>query len=273
MQEQRRQIITFLVFVVVLIAILVALIITLVYLYKKRQNKHIRQLETIKNDYEKNILSAQLEMQEQTLQHISREIHDNINLGLTLAKLTLTTATPATVVQKAEEATGLITTAIESLTGLSRNISANQVEEEGLMAAVETELQKLNKTGEYETAFSCTGEPVFMDGKKELVIFRIVQEALNNIIKHARAGKIMLLMNYGEKNLDIKITDDGCGISNGSATATPAGRGAGLGNMKKRAAMAGGRCEIAPRPGGGTMVNITVPMEDPFNLPDQPVKQ
>jgi two-component system, NarL family, sensor kinase len=244
-----------------LIGLLALMIVTLLLLYKKRQFKYLELIETIKNDYEKNILGAQLEMQEQTLQHISREIHDNINLGLTLAKLTLTSAAPAALQQKSGEAINHITTAIENLTALSRNIGAHLVEEEGLLAAIKNELGKLTKAGQYKVVFNCTGEPVFMEGKKELVIFRMVQEALNNIIKHAHANQITLSMNYGERELNITIADDGCGIAHCPPGHIPA-KGAGLGNMKKRAAMVGGYCEITTGAKGGTAVLITIPMAE-----------
>jgi two-component system, NarL family, sensor kinase len=257
MQVKKYQFLIFIIVVTIVIALFVLFFVVIVYIFKKRQNKHLRQLQTIKNDYEKNILGAQLEMQEATLQHISKEIHDDINLGLTLAKLTLTTAAPSLLQQKTGEAVTLISNAIEKLTALSRNISANLVEEEGLLAAITLELDKLNKAGKYTVTFTCTGEPVFLNGEKELVIFRMVQEALNNIIKHAHATRIALCMEYGSAQLTITVIDDGCGISN---TPAETARGTGLGNLKKRARSVGGHCEVKAQTTGGTGVYITIPI-------------
>jgi two-component system, NarL family, sensor kinase len=258
MQKRAAQLSMVLIITAILTAVFVCIIIVLLLIYKNRQNKHLHQLQTIKNDYEKNILGAQLEMQEATLQHISKEIHDDINLGLTLAKLTLTTATPLLLQQKSGEAVTLISSAIEKLTALSRNISANLVEEEGLLAAITTELDKLNKAGQYRVNFTCTSEPVFLNGEKELVIFRMVQEALNNIIKHAKATQITLCMEYSSTQLSITINDNGCGINTTNPTETA--KGTGLGNLKKRAKSVGGHCEVKPQTTGGTMVYITIPI-------------
>jgi signal transduction histidine kinase len=72
----------------ILILLMASFIITIFFLYRKRQLAYYKAIEELRLDYEKSLLRTQLEIQEQTLQHISREIHDNINLSLTLAKLT-----------------------------------------------------------------------------------------------------------------------------------------------------------------------------------------
>ena len=91
MQSGKNDIIIFLLVTTVIILLLTGLIISLIYMYQKKQLTYQQNLEKLKLDHEKNLMAAQLEIQEETFQHISREIHDNINLSLTLAKLHLNT--------------------------------------------------------------------------------------------------------------------------------------------------------------------------------------
>jgi two-component system, NarL family, sensor kinase len=91
MQKTTNDIIIFLIVVSALIISMVLFIILMLYQYRKKQAQFQIDLEQIKLDHEKTLMTAQLEIQEQTFQHISREIHDNISLNLTLAKLQLNT--------------------------------------------------------------------------------------------------------------------------------------------------------------------------------------
>src|ERR1700737_2973926 len=91
METNNSEIIIFLLITSAIILFLGGFIVTLIYLYQKKQLAYQQNLENMKLDHEKNLLKAQVEMQENTFENISREIHDNINLSLTLAKLNLNT--------------------------------------------------------------------------------------------------------------------------------------------------------------------------------------
>ncbi|TMI86028.1 MAG: hypothetical protein E6H06_21375, partial [Bacteroidetes bacterium] len=91
MQKAHYDIVLFLLVSTFLILLMAGFIVTILYLYRKKQLAYFKTIEELKFDYEKNLLHTQLEMQEQTLEHIAREIHDNISLSLTLAKLNLNT--------------------------------------------------------------------------------------------------------------------------------------------------------------------------------------
>src|SRR5678815_5083890 len=91
MQKAHYDIVLFLSVCTFLILLMAGFIVTILYLYRKKQLAYYKTIEELRLDYEKNLLHTHLEIQEQTLQHISREIHDNIGLSLTLAKLNLNT--------------------------------------------------------------------------------------------------------------------------------------------------------------------------------------
>ena len=91
MQQPTEQIVIFVISSLILITIMISFFVTIIFLYRKRQQQFEQNLFQTKLDYEKSILLTQVEIQEQTFQHISKEIYDNINLSLTLTKLNLHT--------------------------------------------------------------------------------------------------------------------------------------------------------------------------------------
>ena len=91
MQTQKGDIILLIIFTSVLLLLLLSFIAAVLFLYQKKSILYNKEMEDVKNNYDKNLLRMQLEMQEQTFQDIAREIHDNIGLSLTLAKLQLNT--------------------------------------------------------------------------------------------------------------------------------------------------------------------------------------
>lgn len=237
-----------------------AFILYLVLAYRKRQNQFQQSLEQIKLEHDRTLLSSKLEMQEQTFQHISREIHDNINLSLTLAKLQLNTFDwndkPASE-QKMKTSIELLSKSIAELSDISKGLNADIIIQQGLIRALEYEIDRIRQTGLFTIDFNLTGEPVYMDTQRELIIFRIIQEAFNNIIKHARAAKTGLHMHYDLQLLTITITDDGVGFD---TQLSGKSREAGLKNMMTRTTMLGGEMDINTRPGQGTALNFTIPI-------------
>ena len=254
-------IIIFIVSVSFLLLLLISFIITIVYKYQQKQNAYNKGLEELKISYESAMLEAQLEIQEDTFQHISREIHDNIGQKLSLAKLYLNTFNlegNSFEDQKIVNTISLIGDSINELSDISRSLSSEIIFSEGLIKALENESLQLQKSGMFKIDFSVNGEIEFLDAKKELVLFRIVQEALNNIVKHSAAKTILLKLSYKIPLLCLDIIDDGNGfLHNGNSK-----NGMGLIYMKKRAETINGKCLIMSKPGKGTTIQIEIPYYD-----------
>ena len=261
MQKDTYDIVIFLIVVSALILALVAFIILMLYLYRKKQILFFQNIEQMKLDHEKTLMSAQLEMQETTFEHIAREIHDNINLSLTLAKLQLNTinwAGKERPEEKVATATELLTQSIKDLGDLSKALHADFIKQQGLIKAVEEEVQHIRQAGVFTIKRVITGYPTYMDAHNELLVFRIVQEAFNNIIKHAEAENAELILNYNDAGLRISIIDDGKGFDTLVKTVN---RQAGLKNMQARIKMLGGTMEINSRPGNGTSLSFMIPFQ------------
>ena len=224
-------IIIFIAGITILLLLLISFIITIVYKYQQKQNAHFKDIETLKTSHENILLQSQLEIQEQTFQKISREIHDNIGQKLTLAKLYLNTInyayTDKTMIQ-VNDSVNIIGEAINDLSDLSHSMSSEIILNNGLIRALEFEAAQLTKSGIYKICFSATGNPVFMDTNTELMLFRIVQEVLNNIVKHSDASEIDINLHYTDALLIIEIKDNGKGFYTGKNWP-----GTGLKNIKK----------------------------------------
>ena len=261
MQKTSFDIIVFLIVVSGLIIFMVAFIVFMLYLYRKKQQGFEKNIVQIKQDHEKTVLNAQLEIQEQTFQHISREIHDNISLSLTLAKLQLNTFDwndKDGSSDKLNSSVKLLTKSIAELSDISKGLNTDIIIQHGLLWAVEEEIKRIRQAGLFTLDFILTGTPVYMNAQQELIIFRIIQEAFNNIIKHAKSPRAGLHLHYDDVKLHITIVDDGIGFDTELAAKT---QHAGLKNMETRAKMLGGKMKIESRPGQGTSLNFKIPFE------------
>jgi signal transduction histidine kinase len=258
MQDQSTQgIIIFIAGTSFLLLLLISFIISIAYKYQQKQNIYFKDIEALKTSHENTLLQSQLEIQEQTLQNISREIHDNIGQKLTLAKLYLNTFNfneRHIAIQQVGDSVNIIGEAIKELSDLSRSMSSEIILNNGPIKAVEFEAAQLAKTGLYKINFSVTGSPVFLDTNTELILFRIVQEVLNNIVKHAAASAIDINLHYDNVLLTVQINDDGKGFDT-----TEARPGTGLQNIKKRAAMLKGHVMVNSSINMGTKFKIEIP--------------
>ncbi len=261
MQKNPYDIVVFFVVVSGLIVFMVAFMVFILYLYRKKQQGFEKDILQIKQDHEKEVLNTQLEIQEQTFQHISREIHDNISLSLTLAKLHLHTLEwndKKASNEKVDTSIHLLTNSIADLSDISKSLNADIIIQHGLLKAIEDELQRIRQAGLFTLDYELTGTPLFMDNQKELIIFRIIQESFNNIIKHAEADNARLVLHYNTVKLNITISDDGMGFDTELSSAN---HHAGLKNMETRIKVLKGEMNISSRPGKGTVLSFNIPFE------------
>lgn len=261
MQKTSYDIIIFLIVVSALIICMVIFIIIMLYLYRKRQVQFQMNLAQIQLDHEKTIMTAQLEIQEQTFQHISREIHDNISLSLTLAKLQLNTFDWNDRVESSDKLNNsveLLTRSITELSDISKGLNADIIIQQGLLRAVEEEIKRIRQAGLFSIDYRLTGTPVYLNAQQELIIFRIIQEAFNNIIKHSNSRNAFLHLHYDNVKLDFSIVDDGIGFD---TKLSANNQHAGLVNMERRAKMLGGKMKIESLPEQGALINFTIPFK------------
>lgn len=247
-----------------LFLLLVVFVTIYVLLYKRKRQQHEIEKDQLQARYHQELLRTQLEIQEQTLKTISQEIHDNIGQTLSLAKLNLALEDEQQSGGNIKVASShqLISKAIQDLRDLSRSLNTDYVAEMGLIRSIEYELEMISKTGVIKTNLQVEGQQRKLDKQKELILFRIVQESLNNIIKHAGADRLMVAANYQPGELLITINDNGRGVD-----LTPLNEnsntvfGLGIRNMDNRAKLIGADFSMASTLGSGTTVSIKLPVE------------
>ncbi len=232
-------------------------------IYIRRKYHHIQEKQRMQSSFKEELLRTRLEIQEQTLQTISEEIHDNIGQALSLAKLKLNTLDyldQDKLRSKTTDAKELVSKAIQDLRDLSRSLNTDAIASQGLVSALEQELEMYRRT-DFKAELLADGPVPRLEPQKELIIFRIIQESLNNISKHADAGQIRVIIKAGKENLEIRVEDNGKGFDPGLVQRrTENTKSLGLRNMANRAAMIGADFRLCSEPGKGTIVILTLPL-------------
>jgi two-component system NarL family sensor kinase len=265
MYTEKVMIIAF-VLVLILMAALIAVIALLTYRNHRRQTNLVIELNDVRNRYDQEILKTTIEVQEQTLEHISREIHDNIGQYMTLAKLHINVVAMDSCEQqqnKLQIAGKLLGEALEDIRDLTNSMSLDTLKASGLSRAIDGQLRQLKKAGLHEVRYvEKMGSCERLEHKTEIVLFRIVQEAITNIARHASAKNVEVRLICGPSGLSIEIMDDGIGISTGvSQEGTQRMSGRGLNNMQTRAKLLGGEFKIESDPGFGTRIIVALPFQ------------
>jgi two-component system, NarL family, sensor kinase len=249
---------------VVALTLMVPFIILLGFRIRNRQIKHIKEKQQLEHNYQQEILRAQIEIQQQTLQAVSQEIHDNIGQLLSIVKMQLNTIeeSPAPNPHQPQiiKTNELVSRVIEDLRSLAKGVNPEFVQTHGLAECVRFELERLQNTGLFKTNFTVSGAPRKLNLAKEFIVYRVIQESLNNTIKHAGANQVDIQFAYTDELLTCSIADNGIGFNVAEAlNANAADSGSGLRNMQQRIKMINGTIDISSKLGQGTNITISVP--------------
>ena len=225
-------------------------------IYWKR--KHLQEVEKMKLNFNEEILKSQLEIQEQTFTTISQEIHDNVGQLLSLAKVQANIIDQSETTDKAvlAELRDNIGKAMTDLRDMAKSLNSDHLRLLSLKDLIVPELARMQRSGLLATAITEEGTTQPIDQQKKLILFRIIQEALHNVIKHAAAENLSVQLLYMADAVEIKIVDDGKGFDVDTVIATD---GLGLHNMMSRAVLLKGKAYIKSRPGEGAAIIITIP--------------
>ena len=260
MPTDAGSIVIFVVLISLILVLLALILVGLLYVYKKKQNLYLQKLTAIRLESEKHVLSARIEMQENTFQEIGREIHDNVNLSLTVARIYLELfkrEINENNTVRLDDATQIVSGAIATLRDMSKSFSSELLHTRGLVVAVEQEIERIRKTGLFEIELDISEDVPYMDTQKELVVFRIIQESFNNIIRHSKATRAFLSIDVKDQNLVITISDNGMGFDAKDQLANKIGTG--LSNIQVRVKFIGGTFTLDSSNGKGTVVKIAIP--------------
>ncbi len=225
----------------------------------KKRKIHIEQ-ERLQMNFEKELLKVRMEVREQTMQTIGADLHDNIGQLLSLTSLTLASvkgSNQVTTERKIATAKELVSKSIDEVRQLGKLIQGDQLVRSGLPNAIMFELDRVEKSGMFETTLVQKGFLNIKSHDKDLIAFRLFQEALSNIVKHSRGNAIHVQLLQKDQWLTLEIYDNGQGFDMlGTRNHSD---GMGLLSMERRAAIVGGKVLLNSSPGNGTEISITIP--------------
>lgn len=225
-------------------------VVAMIFIHRQRQNQNKQKMEQLKADYEKTLVDIENEIQNETLAHIGRELHDNIGQLLSLAKLNFNSARP----EKKSEGQNILNQVIQEVRGLSKRLNLDWVEETSLEEFIQQQLKKIESTGFCQTKLHNDGVSLELSKDHKLVLIRVIQEVLNNAIKHAAPNTIEIILQRNGVGNIIRISDDGKGFDT-----TKASQGSGMSNLKKRMLTIGGQFHISSQLEKGTEIKLSLP--------------
>lgn len=227
--------------------------------FQKRKNKFIMERMEAQQRFEKEITNARLEIQEQTLKNIAWELHDNVGQLLSVANIQLNLMqgnAPESIKDQIMETKDVIKATVQEVRALSKTLNSEVILNNGLQQSIQTEMDRLNRLKFLKAELKTNGEVIDLKNEDEIIIFRILQEFFSNVIKHAKADNLLVILDYGENELKIAVEDDGVGFD----TIKNSGN-SGLQNMKSRASLLGASYKLDSSPSQGTKLNLTYPIK------------
>jgi signal transduction histidine kinase len=197
---------------------------------------------------------------ESTMRELARELHDDFGQLLTAVGAMLTRVVKrlpddSPVRTDLREVGEVAQTALNKVRGLSQSLHPSILEELGLDAAIDWYVSTVERQLGVSVDYSRDGTAAAVDAAVGIQVYRVLQEALSNVARHAGTGQAAVRLEVGTERLLLVVEDRGKGVDRQQTA-----RGLGLVNMRERAALVGGSLAVEPRPGGGTTVRLTVPV-------------
>jgi two-component system NarL family sensor kinase len=266
MSAQNQEIYAVILIGIVLALVLVGFIMIILFLYQRRRHRQEKQLTEIKMQYDQELLRSQLEMQESTFKTIAQELHDNIGQVLSVTKLSLSILPiekdhPA--YESVQSCREMLNKVIFDMSNLTKSLHSERISEIGIDEAIRFELDALRKTGLVRVDYFVSGASFFINSQKAIFLFRMFQEMINNILKHAQASQIKVDVIYSaDNNFVLKVADNGIGFNTQrKQNQTTSSSGIGLRNMVNRAQLIGALISIQSESGNGTTITVELPAE------------
>jgi len=216
-----------------------------------------KKLEDELLNQQKAINQATISVQEKERAEISKELHDNVNQVLTTTKLylDLALANPELKDELIAKSSVNIINTIAEIRQLSQSLMIPSLGDLGLIDSIEDLIENINATKKITAVFVCEDvDENWLDENQKLTLFRIVQEALNNVIRHAEATKTTIELSLKKHQIKLVIKDDGKGFDPAATK-----KGAGLNNIRNRVYLLNGSLTIKTEPGKGCTLLVKLP--------------
>jgi PAS domain S-box-containing protein len=206
-----------------------------------------------------------LDLQEEERRHLSRELHDRLGETLTALSINLTMLKEsvqgdACANARIEDSAALVKSTAAAIENIVTELRPPMLDDHGLAAALTWYTKQFAARTGITVSIQAPGSDERVAPETGIALFRIAQEALNNVAKHAKAGGVVVTLRREASEFAMSISDDGIGLPGADKRAAPRGNGFGMVTMRERAQALGGRFEIGRPPEGGTRVTVSVPL-------------
>lgn len=230
---------------------------------QKRKFRHQQEVLELRDSFNQILLQSKLEIQEQTLDHIAKELHANFSHLVSLININLSAIlaeSNGSVRDHIIETKFLAKQLMADLKVLSVSLNSDHIMKTGFLKALEKELDRLRKTGKYDVTQMQTGQTYHLRPERGIILFRLCQEILNNIVKHSDAKTIKVSLDYTLSSLNLIISDDGKGFDlEASKINRDENESTGLMNIANRAKLINAELTIQSTIGSGTTVTVIIP--------------
>jgi signal transduction histidine kinase len=240
-----------------LAATLIAIALTSLYLIRSNRQIFARlaELSEQRSDLAQKLISTQ----ESTLRHISRELHDEFGqvltaIGSMLGRAGKHAPEGSPVREDLKEVQEIAQSTLNNIRTLSQALHPVLLEEAGLESTLDWYIPTVRRQTGISLHYEKTGQPFAVETSAGVHIYRVLQEALNNVSRHSGASDAWIRLKFSPDSLELEVEDQGTGF-----IAEKMQRGIGLVAMRERAQLIGGTLVIAPRPQGGTKISLQIP--------------
>lgn len=256
----KKEEILLIIYFVAIIFFLVIFVVIFFIAFQHRKNKFLKERYEAEQRYQRELADSQIEIQEQTLKNIAWELHDNVGQLLSVANIQLNVlmnTVPETFHPQISETKSVVQETVQEIRSLSKVLNNDVVLKNGLLASLRVELDRFKRLGYLDASLKISGDIVPLNSASEIIIFRILQEFFSNVMKHAKAEKLFVHLEYKENTLDIAAIDDGVGFNTSAKTDS-----SGMETMGSRAALINADFSIVSKIGEGTQLFLSYPYKN-----------
>jgi len=199
---------------------------------------------------------AVIRAQEEERARIAQDLHDEVNQALTAILLRLQAAmldVPPGLRSELKEIQTLATRAMEELLTLARTLRPTALDDHGLVPALASQVADFGERTGIRSSFHRHGEAPTLSDEEQLVLYRVTQESLSNVVQHSGASAVRVELSSVGRTV-LRVRDDGCGFK----PIKGSGNRLGVSGMRERALLVGGRLNVFSAPGEGTTIELTM---------------
>ena len=240
-----------------------AMIVYFVFRYQRKRFEHHKEMLHLKESFAQTLLKSKVEIQEQTLDHIAKELHSNINQVASLININLSAyLEDNNANENLIETKSLAKQLMTELKMLTTSLNTDFIMKIGFSRALENELLRISKAMEQPAILSKSGAEYRLSPEREIILFRLCQEVLNNSIRYSEASQISVKLNYLDDRIELELNDNGVGFDVERAmNSDTQDESTGIINIRKRAEVIKAKLQIHSSKVLGTQVHIQIDKE------------